>query len=213
MTDNNTSTTREITENNTSTTRETIEYIDLFFGLYNSFVMSFMILIILTSLALVIIAHVFIIILLTGLIITYLKKNPFFMLFVIGNVCCGAYYSLAGILIIPSTNFSFGIFDYIIFGVGILEVFYIIIKTKDSSVIETWSRMSLLSTRGQYDPNLYLLYNDPETLRIQEEKALVEELKEKQKKQEHYKQYRRSWIISISVISTLGYLITYFSSF
>ncbi|MHA2283157.1 MAG: hypothetical protein ACXAC5_20135 [Promethearchaeota archaeon] len=193
--------------------KEVMQYFDLFFGLFNTFVMSFMVLINLTSLSLAIIAHVFIIILLIGMIFTYLKKNPFFMLFVIGTVCCGAYYSLAGILIIPSTNFSFGIFDYIIFGVGILEVFYIIIKTKDSSLIETWSRMSIIRERGQYDPNLYLLYSDPEMVKIQEEKALVEELKEKQKKQAYYKQYRRSWIISISVISAVGYILAYFSSF
>ena len=199
--------------NNISNKRERMLYFDLFFGLYNSFVMSFMVLIILVSLPLAIIAHVFIIIMLTGLVITFLKNNPFFIYFVMGTLFCGGFYSLPGIMIIPSTNFSYGIFDYIIFGGAILEIFYLIFKTKDSQLLETWGKLALIRERAQYDDSLYYALNNPELGRIQEQQALEEELKEKQKKQAYYKQYKRSWIISISIISVVGYYAAYFYSF
>lgn len=199
--------------NHTSKKRETMQYFDLFFGLSNSFVMSFMVLIIYMSLNLVIVAHIIIIILIVGMIFTFLKKNPFYAYFVISTILCGAFYSLPGILIIPATRFSYGIFDYIIFGVAILEIFYLIFKFKDSSLLDTWGKMSLVSSRGQYDASLHYILTDPETLRIQEQKALAEESKEKQKREEYYKKYQRSWIILICIISVIGYYAIYFSSF
>ena len=175
--------------------------------------MSFMVLIELKSLTLAIIAHVLIVIMIIGMIFTYLKKNPFYMFFVYGAFLCGAFYSLPGILLIPLMNFSYGIFDYIIFGVAILEIYYLIVKSKDSPLLETWGRMALIRERAQYDASLHYALTNPELGRIQEEKTLAAELKEKQKKKEHYKQFKRSWIISISVIAVTGYYLAYFSSF
>jgi hypothetical protein len=179
-------------EKETSHKRELIEYFDLFFGIYNAFVMSFMIVILYMSPFLVMITHLLIIIMVIGMIFTFLKRNPFFMYFVFSTLLCGAFYSLPGILIIPASNFSYGIFDYFIFGIAICEIFYFIIKTKESA--------------------LYALEN-PELAQIQEEKALAAELKEKQEKQEYNRLYKKSWILIISIISALGYYIVYFYAF
>lgn len=203
----------ETKNNSISNKRETIQYFDLFFGLFNSFVMSFMVIILLGSLTLAIIAHVFIIIMITGIFYTYLKNNPFFMYFIVGTSLCGAFYSLPGILIIPTTNFSYGIFDYIIFGIAVPEIIYIMIKLKDSTMFESYSNMALVRDRGQYIASLYNVVTDPESLAIQKQKALEDELIDKGKKEEHYKKYKRSWIISICIISVIGYYIAYFSSF
>lgn len=199
--------------NNKSNKRETIQYFDLFFGLYNSFVMSFMMVIIVSSLPVAIIAHAFIIIMIIGTIFTFLKKNPFFMYFTYGTLLCGAFYSLPGILIIPTENFRYGIFDYIIFGVAILEVFYIIIKLKDSTMFDTYTNMGLIRDRGQYVASLYQVGADPELIEIQKQKALEDELIEKGKKKEYYTKYKRSWILSIGFLSVIGYYVLYFSSF
>ena len=199
--------------NNKPKKREIMQYFDLVFGLYNSFVMSFMLLIIYMSSTYLIIAHVIIIIIVIGMIFTFVKKNPFYAYFAISTILCGAFYSLPGILIIPATGFSYGIFDYIIFGVAILEIFYLVFKSKDSSLFETWGKMALASSRGQYDASLHYVLTDPEILRIQEQKALAEESKEQQKKDDYYKKYQRSWIILICVISVIGYYAIYFSSF
>jgi hypothetical protein len=203
----------DVKNNNSLNKREIIHYFDLFFGLYNTFVMSFMILIELRSIFLAILAHVCIIVLITGIIFTYIKKNPFFMLFVYSAFLCGAFYSLPGIIIIPMMEFSYGIFDYLIFGIAILEIFYLIFKTKDSSLLEAWGRMALIRERAQYDASLHYALENPELGRIQEEKALAAELKEKQEKQEYNKLYKKSWILIISIISALVYYTAYFYSF
>jgi len=203
----------EKNNNNISNKRERMLYFDLFFGFYNSFVMSFMVLIILVSLPLAIIAHVFILIMIVGLVITFLKNNPFFGYFVNGTILCGAFYALPGIMIIPATNFSYGIFDYVIFGIALLEILYLVIKTKDSKLLETWGKLAIIRERAQYDASLYYALTDPEVGRVQEELTLEAELKEKQKRKEYYKQYKRSWIISLSGISAVGYYFAYFSSF
>jgi hypothetical protein len=148
-----------------------------------------------------------------GIIFTYLKKNPFYLVFVYGAFLCGSFYAVPGIFAIPTTNFSYGIFDYIIFGISISEIFYIMVKLKGSTFLETYSKLALIRDRAQYDASLYYALADPDSLRIQGQKALANELKEKQKKEDYYKQYKRSWIISISVISVIGYYIAYFSSF
>lgn len=203
----------EMNDNNTSNKREIIEYFDIFFGLFNCFVMSFMVLIILNSLILAFLAHIFLLILTIGIILTFIKKNPFYMVFVIGAILCGAFYSLPGILIIPTTNFSYGFFDYLIFGIAICEMLYIMIKLKDSKLLDTWGKMALIRDRAKYDASLYYVLSDPGSLKIQKQQALADESKEKQIEDDYYKQYKRSWIISISVISVLGYYIAYFSSF
>lgn len=199
--------------NNKPKKREIMQYFDLFFGLYNSFVMSFMVLIILGILALAIIAHVCIIILITGTLITYVKKNPFHIYFNLGTFACGAFYSIPGIIVIPMMEFSYGIFDYIIFGIAILEIVYLIMKTKDSALLETWGKLALISDRAQYDASLYYALNAPETGRIIQQQALEEEEKERKIRQEYNKQYKRSWIITICAISIFGYYAAYFYSF
>jgi len=203
----------ETKKDNESRKREIIQYADLFFGLYNSFVMSFMILIISTNIIYTIITHVCIIILIAGMLLTFFTKNPFLLYFVLGALFCGAFYSLPGILIIPSTNFSYGIFDYIIFGVTIAEIFYLIIKTKDSALLETWGKLALIRERAQYDASLYYALENPELGRIHAEKAQEEEDKANMMRKEYNKQFKRNWIISISSISFLGYYFAYFSSF
>jgi hypothetical protein len=203
----------EMNDNNTSTKREIIEYFDVFFGLFNSFVMSFMVLIILTNLFLAFLAHIFVLVLMIGIILTFLKKNPFYMVFVYGSILCGSFYAIPGILVIPTTNFSYGFFDYLIFGIAILEIFYIIIKFKESNLLETWGKMSLIRDRAQYDASLHYVLSDPGSLRIQKQKALEDVLIEKGKKEEYYIKYKRSWILSICVISVIGFYIVYFTSF
>ncbi|KKK44367.1 MAG: hypothetical protein Lokiarch_18890, partial [Candidatus Lokiarchaeum sp. GC14_75] len=117
------------------------------------------------------------------------------------------------IFVIPLENFSWGVFDYIIFGIGITEIFYIVIKLKDSTLMETYSMMSLIRERGAYDASIHYVLRDPEVLRMQEQIALENESKEKQKKEEYGKQYKKSWIISICIVSVIGYYMAYFSSF
>ena len=203
------------TKNNSASNkkRERMEYFDLFFGLFNSFVMSFMVLILLRSLTLAIIAHVCIFILIIGILITYLKKNPFHIYFNLGTFACGAFYSIPGILIIPLMNFSYGIFDYIIFGITLPEIVYLIMKTKDSAFLETWGKLALIKERAQYDASLYYALEAPETGRMIQQQALQEEEKERKIRQEYNKQYKRSWIITIIAISVIGYYTAYFYSF
>ena len=192
--------------------RETIQYYDIFFGLANSFIMSFMVLLIPKYLVLVIAAHAFIIIIAIGIIYTFKIKNLFYIYFVFGAILCGAFYVLPGILIIPFSNFVYGIIDYIIFCIGILEIFYIIIRSKDSSLIEHMSRMSIIKARAQYDPSIHYVLTDPEILKNYQEQALATELKERQELKEFHKKTKRDWIIAISSISVIGYYVCYFSS-
>jgi len=203
----------EIEDNNTSDKRGVMQYFDLFFGLANTFVMSFMVLILLGSVILAFLAHIFIFILMIGILLTFLKKNPFYLVFVYGTILGGCFYALPGVFVIPLENFSWGVFDYIIFGIGITEIFYIVIKLKDSTLMETYSMMSLIRERGAYDASIHYVLRDPEVLRMQEQIALENESKEKQKKEEYGKQYKKSWIISICIVSVIGYYMAYFSSF
>ncbi|MFW9896337.1 MAG: hypothetical protein ACFFD7_11075 [Candidatus Thorarchaeota archaeon] len=202
------------TSNSSQKKRETIEYFDLFFGLHNAFVMSFMILIILKSIILAISAHIFIIIMIAGIIYTFKLRNPFFMIFVLGPLLCGWFYSLPGIFIIPAENFRYGIVDYYILVAAILEIIYITVKLKDSALFESFSQMGVISDRGQYVASFYTEgLTEAETLKLQQEKALVEEQKEKQERDEYNKKYKRTWIISLSIISVIGYYLSYFTSF
>lgn len=202
------------TTNSSQKKRGTIEYFDLFFGLHNAFVMSFMIFIILKSIILAISAHIFIIIMIAGIIYTFKLRNPFFMIFILGPLLCGWFYSLPGIFIIPAENFRYGIVDYYILVVAILEIIYIMVKLKDSTLFESFSQMGVIRDRGQYVASFYTEgLTDAETLKLQREKALTEELKEKQERDEYNKKYKRTWIISLSIISVIGYYLSYFTSF
>ncbi|MHA2008055.1 MAG: hypothetical protein ACXABO_11915 [Promethearchaeota archaeon] len=192
--------------------RETIQYYDIFFGLSNTFAMSFMVLLIPKYLFLVIIAHIFIILLIAGIIHTFAINNPFYTFFVFSAIIGGSFYVLPGILIIPFGGFINGIFDYIIFGIGLLEIFYIVIRSKDSTFIENMSRMSTIRSRAQYDPSIHYVLTDPKILESYREQALADELKEIQKVKDFYKKNKRDWIISISIISVIVFYICYFSS-
>ncbi|KKK44304.1 MAG: hypothetical protein Lokiarch_19360 [Candidatus Lokiarchaeum sp. GC14_75] len=215
MKDNNISDneTMEMKDNDIPEKRTLMQYFDLFFGLSNSYVMSFMILILFGSVILAILAHVFIFILIIGIILTFLKKNPFSLVFVYGTIICGAFYALPGVFVIPMENFSWWIFDYIAFGIGITEIVYIVIKLKDSTLMETYSMMSLIRERAAYDASLHYVLTDPEVVRMQEQVALINESKEQLRLEKYNKQHKRSWIISICFISVIGYYIAYFSSF
>ncbi|HEC37678.1 MAG TPA: hypothetical protein ENI29_05535 [bacterium] len=215
MKDNNTSDndTMEMKNDDTSEKRTRMQYFDLFFGVSNSFVMSFMILILFGNVILAILAHVFIFVLIIGNFLTFLKKNPFYLVFVYGTIIGGCFYALPGIFAIPLDDFPWGIFDYIIFGIGIAEIVYIVIKLKDSTLMETYSLMSLVRERGAYDASLHYVLTDPEVVRMQEQMALEKEAREQQKIDEYNKQYKKSWIISICAISVIGYYLVYFSSF
>jgi hypothetical protein len=215
MEDNNISDneTMEMEENNSSEKRGKIEYFDLFFGLSNSFVMSFMIVILFGNVILAILAHIFIIILIIGISLTFLKKNPFHLVFVYGTIACGAFYAIPGIFVIPVENFSWGIFDYVIFGIGVSEIIYIVIKMKDSKLMETYSTMALVRERGAYDASLNYILTDPEVLRMQEQEAREKESKEQLEIEELNKQYKKSLILSLSAISVIGFYLLYFTSF
>jgi hypothetical protein len=111
------------------------------------------------------------------------------------------------------TNFSWGIFDYIIFSIALPEIVYLILKTKDSALLETWGKMALIKERAQYDASLYYALNAPETGRMIQQQALKEEEEERKIRQEYQKKHKRSWIITISLISVIGYYAIYFYSF
>ncbi|MHA1987857.1 MAG: hypothetical protein ACW98D_14575, partial [Promethearchaeota archaeon] len=138
---------------------------------------------------------------------------PFQTYFSLATLACGAFYSLPGIVIIPMTNFSWGIFDYIIFSIALPEIVYLILKTKDSALLETWGKMALIKERAQYDASLYYALNAPETGRMIQQQALKEEEEERKIRQEYQKKHKRSWIITISLISVIGYYAIYFYSF
>jgi len=204
------------TNNNSTKTnkREKIQYFDLFFGLFNIFVMAFMTLLAQKNLVLIILAYFFAILMIIGLLITYNVKNPFYTYFVYGPLLCGAIYALPGLILIPMTNFSAGIFDYIVFIGAILELGYLIYISKNSTFLENYGRISNIgystrSGRTQYDPTLQYAIADPEALQKQQEQALEEELRERRKNKDYNKKYKRNFIISISVICVIGFYISY----
>ena len=202
--------------NNTSDKRETIQYYDIFFGLFNCFVMSFMVLLIPNNLILEILAFVFIVIIAIGIIFTFKKKNPFNPYFVFGALICGSFYALPGLFMIPLTNFSYGILDFIIFGITISEIFYIVIRTKDSPLLENLSRLTYVgdavrSGRAHYDPSIHYILTDPDIAKSHQQQALEAELKKTQERKDYNKKYKRDWIILINTISVIGFYICYFS--
>jgi hypothetical protein len=119
---------------------------------------------------------------------------------------------LPGLLLFPFSGFVNGVFDYIIFGIGILEIFYIIIRTKDSTFIEQMSRMSTIRSRAQYDPSVHYVLTDPEIVKGYQEHYLAEELKKKQEMKDFHKKNKRDWIIGITSLSIIGFYTCYFLS-
>ncbi|MFX0028685.1 MAG: hypothetical protein ACFE8B_05720 [Candidatus Hermodarchaeota archaeon] len=196
-----------------------MQYYDAFFGFFNAYVMSFMVLIIPEYLLLVILAHAFIILIVIGLIYIFKTKNPFYTYFSFGAIFCGSFYALPGILLIPLNGFIYGILDYIIVGVAICELLYIVIRIKDltfftfrsSSNIGTATSSTSYSGMVPYDS----IYNYPviDPKLQQNYQTLEAELKEKEEMKAYNKKTKRNWIISISCISILGYYISYFSNF
>ena len=61
--------------------RDNIQYYDVFFGLFNSFVMGFLIIIMQKNLILVIVAYAFTLIMVVGIIFTFKRENPFYILY------------------------------------------------------------------------------------------------------------------------------------
>ena len=202
--------------NHTSDKRETIQYYDIFFGLFNCFIMSFMIFLIPNNLILVILAFVFIAIITLGIIFTFKVKNPFNLYFVSGALICGSFYAIPGLFMIPLMNFSYGFLDYIIFGITISEIFYIVIRTKDSPLLENLSRLTYVgdaarSGRAQYDPSIHYVLSDPDIAKNYQQQALEAELKREQERKDYNRKNNRDWIILINIISVVGFYICYFS--
>ncbi len=194
----------ETEQNQSSEKRDTIQYFDVFFGLFNSFVMVFLILIMQRNLIFIIIAFVFTLILVVGIIYTFNKENPFYIYFVYGTLACGSFYALPGLFSIPFENFSFGVIDYIIFITAIAEIFYLIVLFKDAGY--AFEGMY----RARYDPNVQYLVADPEAQIRFEEHLYEAKQKKKQKQKEHFKKYKGYLLISISIISIIGFYVTIF---
>jgi hypothetical protein len=194
--------------------REKIQFFDLFFGIFNIFVMVIMTLLTQKNLMFIILAYIFTILMLIGLFITYKVRNPFYIYFVYGPLLCGAFYALPGLILIPMENFSAGIFDYIIFICAILEIGYLIHITKNSTFLENFGRIANIgyssrTGRAQYDATIQYAITDPEALQKQQEQALEQELKEKRKRKDFNKMYKRNSIILICVICVIGFYISY----
>ncbi|MFX0081193.1 MAG: hypothetical protein ACFE94_05515 [Candidatus Hodarchaeota archaeon] len=192
--------------------RETIQYFEIFFGLFNSFVMGSMIWIAQNNILLAIPAYIFTLIMVIGIILTFKKKNPFFTYFTMGTLVCGSYYALPGLFLIPLTSFKYGIFDYIIFGLAIPEIFYLIFLTKDLSFFKTWGKQALIWGRDKFDSSLPYALMDPETLSLQQQRIDEAILKQKQERNKYNKKYHKSLILSVCIISVLGFYSFFFSS-
>ena len=199
-------------ENDSQDKRETNHYFHMFFGLFNSFVMCFMISIIGNNLVLVVAGYIFALIMVTGIILTFIQKNPFYTFFTLGALVCGSFYTLPGLFLIPTTNFYYGIIDFIIFGLSIPEIYFIIMLCKDSSFLETYGKQALIRERAQFDSSLHYALMDPETLQMQHQQTLEAEIKEQERKNEYNKKYHGLIIKSISIISVIGFYSVYFSS-
>jgi len=199
-------------ENGSPDKREINQYFDMFFGLFNSFVMCFMISILGNNLVLVAVGYSFALIMATGIILTFIVKNPFYTYFTLGALVCGSFYTLPGLFVIPTTNFQYGIIDFIIFGLTIPEIYFIIILCKDSSFLEAYGKQALIRERAQYDSSLHYALMDPETIQMQQQQTLEAELKEQQRKQEYNKKYHGILIKSVSIISVIGFYSVYFSN-
>jgi hypothetical protein len=184
--------------------RDIFQYFDLFFGLFNSFVMSFLILIMQKNLIFIIIASNFTLILVVGIIYTFTKENPFYIYFVYGTLACGSFYTLPGLIVIPFENFSFGIIDYIIFTITLAELIYLIVLFKDAGY--AFEGMY----RARYDPNVQYLVANPEAQERFEQQLYEAKQEKKQKQKEHFKKYKGYLLISISIICIIGFYVTIF---
>ena len=194
----------ETKQNQSSEKRDTIQYYDMFFALFNSFVMGFLILIMQKNLILVIIAYAFTLILVVGIIFTFNKENPFYIYFVYGTLTCGSFYTLPGLFIIPWENFSFGIIDYIIFIITLPELLYLMVLFKDAGY--AFEGMY----RARYDPNVQYLVTDPEAQERFEQQLYEAKQEKKQKQKKHFKKYKGNLLISISIICIIGFYVAIF---
>ncbi len=194
----------ETKQNQSSEKRDTIQYYDIFFALFNSFVMGFLILIMQENLILVIFAFVFTLIMLVGIVFTFKKENPFYIYFVYGTLICGSFYTLPGLFIIPWENFSFGIIDYIIFIITLPELLYLMVLFKDAGY--AFEGMY----RARYDPNVQYLVTDPEAQERFEQQLYEAKQEKKQKQKKHFKKYKGNLLISISIICIIGFYVAIF---
>lgn len=139
-----------------------------------------------------------------GIIYTFIKRNPFYIYFLYGNVLSGSFYSIPGLFLIPASNFSLGIIDYIIFIITIPELFYLIILFKNADY--AFEGMF----RASYDPNIQYLLIDPEAQERYEQQLYEAQEREKKIKKEHNKQFKRDWIITICLICMIGFYLSIF---
>jgi hypothetical protein len=146
-----------------------------------------------------------------GIIITFIVNNPFDKYFTLGTLACGSFYALPGVFLIPSTKISYGIFDYIIFGIAIPEIYFIVVLLKDSTFLETYGKQAIARERGQYDASIHYALMDPKVLHAQQQQTLEAELKEQQMKRDYNKKYKSGLIKTVSIISALVFLVVYFS--
>lgn len=183
----------------------------MLFGLFNAFVMGFMIWLAQVNLSLVILSYISIMAMVVGIIITFIVNNPFYRYFTLGTLACGSLYAIPGLFMIPTTKFSYGIIDFIIFGFTIPEIYFIIVLLKDSTFLEAYGRQALARERGQYDASLHYALMDPRVLQAQQQQTLETELKEQQMKRDYNKKHKSALIKAVSIISILVFLGIYFS--
>ncbi|MFW9881484.1 MAG: hypothetical protein ACFFG0_51120 [Candidatus Thorarchaeota archaeon] len=194
----------ESKQNQSPEKRDNIQYYDLFFSLFNSFIMGFLILIMQNNLIYAIIAYVFTIIMLIGIIFTFQRKNPFYIYFVYAFIICGSFYAIPGLFIIPFEKFKFGIIDYAIYIITIPELCYLAILFKNAG----YAFEGMYRTR--YDPNILYLLTDPEAQeRFEQQRYEAKQQKIEQKK-EYNKQYKRNIFLSLCVICLIGFFISIF---
>lgn len=194
----------ETKQDQSSEKRDTIQYFDVFFGVFNSFVMGFLILIMQKNLIFIIIAYVFPLILVVGIIFAFNRKNPFYIYFVYGTLACGSFYTLPGLFVIPWENFSFGIIDYVIFIITLPELLYLVVLFKDTGY--AFEGMY----RARYDPNVQYLVTDPEAQERFEQQLYEAKQEKKQKQKELFKKYKGNLLISISIICIIGFYVIIF---
>ena len=195
----------ETEKNQSGVKRDTSQYYDLFFGLFNTFVMSSTILVMQENLALIIIAYLCTFTMLVGIVFTFKKKNPFYVYFLYGNIICGSFYTLPGLFFIPIANFSLGIIDYIIFAITIPEVLYLVMLFKNA---ESFFDGYIRATTA--DPNIQYLLVSPEAQERFEQQRYEAKQKAKKVKEAHNEKYHRSWIISPTLICIIGFYISIF---
>lgn len=191
--------------------REVNQYFHMLFGLFNAFVMGFMLWLAQVNIILVILGYISILFMVIGIIITFIINNPFYKYYTLGTFACGSIYAIPGLFMIPTTNFSYGFIDYIIFGITIPEIYFIVVLLKDSTFLEAYGKQALARERGQYDSSLHYALMDPRVLEAQHKHTIESELKELEMKREYNKKHKSALFKTVSIISILTFLVIYFS--